>query len=166
MKKIIGLLTLIFLFAGCEKDDICDPTTATTPLLVIEFYDYSQPSLTKNLVNLKVTGDGMTTAYKTFSGESKIKIPLKTTENSTKFSFILNSTSTTSSNEDFLQFNYTRSNIYVSRACGYKTIFELNETGGILKTDAATPDTFWIKDIDIQTNSINNQNEVHLKIYF
>ena len=78
MKKIIGLLTLIFLFGGCEKDDICDPTTATTPLLVIEFYDYSQPSLTKNVVNLKVTGEGMTTAYKTFSGESKIKIPLKT----------------------------------------------------------------------------------------
>ena len=166
MKKIIGLLTLIFLFAGCEKDDICDPTTATTPNLVIEFYDYSQPTLTKNVVNLKITGDGMTTAFNTFSGTSKIKVPLKSAADSTKLSFILNSGSTTTTNEDFLQFNYSRSDIYVSRACGYKTIFELNATGGIIQSDPATPDTFWIKDFDILTNSINNQNEVHLKIYF
>ena len=126
MKKIIGLLTLIFLFAGCEKDDICDPTTATTPNLVIEFYDYSQPTLTKNVVNLKITGDGMTTAFNTFSGTSKIKVPLKSAADSTK----------------------------------------LNATGGIIQSDPATPDTFWIKDFDILTNSINNQNEVHLKIYF
>lgn len=166
MKKIIGLFALFILFAGCEKDDICDPTTATTPNLVLEFYDYSQPSLTKNVVNLKISGDGMTSAYNTFNGVSKITVPLKTTEDSTKLSFILNSTSTTSDNEDFLQFNYTRSNVYVSRACGYKTIFELLSTGGVIKTDAATPDTFWIKDMDILTNSINNQNEVHIKIYF
>jgi hypothetical protein len=166
MKKIIGLLTLIFLFAGCEKDDICDPGTATTPNLVIEFYDYSQPTLTKNVVGLKVTGDGMTTAFTTFNGTSKINIPLKTTQDSTKFSLVLNSTSTTSSNEDFLQFNYTPSDVYVSRACGYKKIFELNATDGVIQSDPATPDTFWIKDIKIQTNSINNQNEVHIKIYF
>jgi hypothetical protein len=166
MKKIIGLLTLIFLFEGCEKDDICDSTTATTPLLVIEFYDYSQQSLTKNVVNLKVFSEGALGNPFVFNGVSKIMIPLKTTENSTKFSLVLNSTSTTSSNEDFLQFNYTTSDVYVSRACGYKKIFELNATGEIFQSDPAIPDTFWIKKYKTQIYSINNQNEVHIKIYF
>ena len=36
MKKIILLLFVIALsFSGCEKDDICDADTVTTPRLVI-----------------------------------------------------------------------------------------------------------------------------------
>jgi hypothetical protein len=166
MKHIVFILTTFILFSSCEKDDICDPSTATTPNLVVEFYDYSQPTLTKNVVNLQVTGVGEAAAFATFNGVSKIKTPLKTIEDSTKFSLKLNSASTTSSNEDFLQFNYSRSNIYVSRACGYKTVFQLNEVNPVQQTDAAIADTFWIKDIDIQTNAITNQNEVHIKIYF
>ena len=166
MKQLFILIFITVFFSGCEKDDICDPTTATTPNLVIEFYDYSQPTLTKNVVNLKVFSEGASGNPFVFNGVSKIKLPLKTTENSTKFSLVLNSTSTTSSNEDFLQFNYTTSDVYVSRACGYKKIFELNATGDITQSDPTIPDTFWIKKYKTQIYSINNQNEVHIKIYF
>lgn len=166
MKKFVLIIAACFLFSSCEKDDICDPSTATTPNLVIEFYDFSQPTLTKNVVNLQVTGVGESAAFNTFNGVSKIKIPLKTLADSTQFSMKLNSTSTSSSNEDVMQFNYTRSNIYVSRACGYKTVFQLNTANPVQLTDADVPDAFWIKDFDIQTNAINNQNEVHIKIYF
>jgi hypothetical protein len=79
----------------------------------------------------------------------------------------LNSASSTGANEDFLQFNYTRQNVFVSRACGYKTIFELNATpNGVIKTDSTTPDGFWIQDINIVTTNIETENETHIKIYF
>ena len=84
----------------------------------------------------------------------------------TQYSLILNSTAVVP-DEDLLQFNYTRQNVFVSRACGYKTIFELNVfPNGVIKTDATTPDTFWIKDMNILTTTITTENETHIKIYF
>ncbi|WP_412476291.1 DUF6452 family protein [Flavobacterium sp. TBRC 19031] len=164
MKRIIMLLCLVMAFSGCEKDDIC--VDETTPQLVLEFYDISNPTVLKNVVNLKVTGDGMTDALNTFNGVSTISLPLKTNEDTTKYHLLLNSNSSTASNEDVLEFNYTRENVYVSRACGYKTVFELNNANGLVLTDAITPDGLWIQDTNLQTNSIITENEVHLKIYF
>lgn len=164
MKKIIMLLCLVVSFSGCEKDDIC--VDEITPQLVVEFYDISNPTVLKNVVNLKVTADGMTDALNTFNGVSKIRLPLKTNEDITRYRLLLNSNSSTAFNEDILEFNYTRENVYVSRACGFKTVFELNSTNGILLSDIATPDGLWIQDTNLQTNSIVTENEVHLKIYF
>lgn len=158
------LLCLVLAFSGCEKDDIC--VDETTPQLVIEFYDISNPSVLKNVVNLKVTGDGMTEALDTFNGVSKISLPLKTNEDTTKYHLLLNSTSSTAANEDVLEFNYTRENVYVSRACGFKTVFELNNLNGFILTDTTVADQLWIQDTNLQTNSIDTENEVHLKIYF
>ncbi len=151
-------------YSGCEKDDIC--VDEITPQLVVEFYDISNPTVLKNVVNLKVTADGMTDALNTFNGVSKIRLPLKTNEDITRYRLLLNSNSSTAFNEDILEFNYTRENVYVSRACGFKTVFELNSTNGILLSDIATPDGLWIQDTNLQTNSIVTENEVHLKIYF
>lgn len=49
LKKIsvLLILALVWISSGCEKDDICDPATATTPLLVIDFYDITNPTLKK-----------------------------------------------------------------------------------------------------------------------
>ena len=164
MKRILFLLFITITFSGCEKDDIC--TDNTTPRLVLEFYDISNPSILKPVVNVLVTGEGQT-ALGTYNGVSKIKLPLDITQDTTKYSLILNSTSLTGANEDLLQFNYTRQNVFVSRACGYKTIFELNATpNGVIRTDAATPDGFWIQDINILTTNIETENEIHIKIYF
>ena len=165
MKKILLLLLLTLSFSGCEKDDIC--VDDTTPRLIIEFYDDANPANLQHVTNLKVTGVGETDALKVYTGVSSIELPLKNTEDTTKYSLILNSTSTSGSiNEDFLQFNYIRQNVYVSRACGYKTIYELTSPNGVIRTDAATPDQFWIRNISIQTTNIETENEVHIKIYF
>ena len=152
--------------SSCEKDDIC--TEETTPQLILEFYDISNPANLRTVLNLKVREVGQTVDLGTFNGVSKIKLPLKIADTTTKYSFILNSTGTTvPPNEDFLQFNYTTQNLFVSRACGYKTTFTLdNAPNSVVKTDAATPDSFWIQDINIQTNSITTENETHIKIYF
>ena len=164
MKKIVLLLLFTITFSGCEKDDIC--AEETTPRLVLEFYDISNPSNLKNVLNLKVTGEGQT-ELGTYNGVNKVELPLDITNDITKYSLILNSASSTGANEDFLQFNYTSQNVFVSRACGYKTIFELNATpNGVIKTDSTTPDGFWIQDINIVTTNIETENETHIKIYF
>ena len=167
MKKIFALLVIAFAFSSCEKDDICDANTPTTPRLIIDFYDATNPTVLKNVNNLKVIGDGMPddNPLGTFNGVSQIQLPLKTTEELTKYRLILNST-TASINEDKLQFDYTHQDVFVSRACGYKTIFKLNSPNGVTKTDATTPDGFWIQEINIETTNIETENETHLKIYF
>ena len=165
-------------FSSCEKDDIC--TDDTTPRLVLEFYDISNPANLRNVVNLKVKAEGApdfivfntslpeTDSNRYLFNGNKLELPLKINETSTKYSLILNSTGTViAPNEDFLEFNYTPQNIFVSRACGYKTTFELNATpNGVVLTDAATPDTFWIQDINILTTNIEIENETHIKISF
>lgn len=164
MKKIIVLLLFAISLSSCEKDDIC--TDETTPRLVLEFYDISNPTNLKNVVNLKITGEGQA-ILGSYNAINKIALPIDITNDTTKYSLILNSTSLSGSNEDLLQFNYTRQNVFVSRACGYKTIFELNAApNGVIKTDAATQDTFWIQDINILTTNIETENETHIKIYF
>ncbi|MEO5777604.1 MAG: DUF6452 family protein [Flavobacterium sp.] len=177
MKKVLILLLIAFTFSGCEKDDIC--IDETTPRLILEFYDIANPANLRNVINLKVQGQGAddfivfnTALLETdparylFNG-NKIELPLNITQDTTKYTLILNSTSSTGTNTDFLQFNYSRQNVFVSRACGYKTIFELNPTpNGVIKTDAVPADTFWIQDINIQTTNIETENETHIKIYF
>jgi hypothetical protein len=164
MKKILLLLVIALTFSDCEKDDIC--TEETTPRLILEFYDISNPGTTKNVVNLKITGVGVTNALGTYNGVSKIELPLNTAEDTTKYSLILDSNDTTNNNEDFLEFDYTRQQAYVSRACGYRTTFTLNDPTGVLLTDSVTPDSIWIQNINVQTTSITTENETHIKIYF
>src|SRR6478672_7706838 len=118
MKKLAVLLLIALSFSSCEKDDICDATTSTTPRLIIQFYDVSNPTVLKTVNNLGIIAPGFTTGL-SFTGVSKIEVPLKTTEDSTTFSFIQNGadTNTTNDNTDILQFNYTRNTVFVSRAC-------------------------------------------------
>ena len=169
MKKIFALLVIASAFSSCEKDDICDANTPTTPRLIIDFYDASDPTVLKNVINLKVIGDGMAddNPLGVFNGVSQIQLPLKTTEELTKYRLILNSTNTNPAivNEDKLQFDYTHEDKFVSRACGYKTIFKLNSPNGVTKTDATTPDGFWIQEINIETTNIETENETHIKMY-
>ncbi|MFH6996959.1 DUF6452 family protein [Flavobacterium sp. FlaQc-57] len=185
MKKIIALL-LVFTFglSSCEKDDICDANTPTTPRLVIAFYEITTPLVPKNVVNLKVIGEGAaqgiifneagneTTKYLT-SG-NKISIPLKTTEKSTTYSFIYDSGNPNPAavNTDVIKFNYTPQNVYVSRACGFKTIFTLNPSSTIPpisapfeQTDPAG-DGLWMQRVIVQKYNIDNENEIHIKVYF
>ena len=167
MKKIFLLVLTAFAFSGCEKDDICDETTPTTPRLIVEFYDISNPTTLKNVINLGIIAPGFTSGI-AFTGVSKIEVPLKTTEDTTTFSFIQNGsdTDTTNNNTDVIQINYSRNTVYVSRACGYKTVFTLNNPSGIVQTDATTPDGLWIQDIDIVTTNIETENEIHVKFYY
>lgn len=165
MKRLFLLLLLIScFFSGCEKDDICDPGTPTTPKIVIEFYDISNPTVLKNVTNLGIAAPGFTNGFG-FTNTSNIKIPLKTFQDSSVFYFIQNGSAepTTDDNQDEVIFNYTRKTEYVSRACGYKTLYVLNTSNPV----TVTPDTNnWIQNVIVTQPNIENENETHVKIYF
>jgi hypothetical protein len=167
MKKhvILVLITLFaFSFWNCEKDDICAETTPTTPRVVIEFYDASDPTELKTVTDLGVIASGFSEGF-SFDDVSVITVPLKTTEDTTTLQFIENGSDddTNNDNIDEITFNYTRQEIYVSRACGYKTNFTLDATtGAVLITDSDN----WIQSIIIEQTTIANEDETHIKIYF
>ena len=163
---------MTYSFSSCEKDDICDANTVTTPRLVISFYDVTNSAILKNTTNLKITGEGMTDGV-VFNGSSLINgstvsIPLKTNADATTFRFILNSgnTNTALVNEDILKFNYTREELFVSRACGFKTEYTLNPLAPYVLSDAAIGDEKWIQYIAVKNSIIANENEIHIEIYF
>jgi len=164
MRKLFLILLTSFFFSGCEKDDICDAATPTTPKVVIEFYDIANPTVLKNVVNLGVIAPGFTNGFG-FANASSIKVPLKTFEDSSVLYFIQNGSAepTTDDNQDEITFNYTRKNVYVSRACGFKTTYTLDATNPAV----VTPDgNNWIQNITVSQPNIENENETHVKIYF
>ncbi|WP_353170597.1 DUF6452 family protein [Flavobacterium sp.] len=164
MRKIILILLASFFFSSCEKDDICDANTPTTPKVVIEFYDVANPTTLKNVTNLGVIAPGFTNVLK-FTAISKIKVPLKTFQDTSILNFIKNGSvdPTTDDNLDEITFNYSRKTVYVSRACGYKTLFTLNTTNPI----TVTPDSNnWIQNVIVSQPNIENEDETHIKIYF
>jgi len=163
--KIVAIaLVLANSFWGCEKDDICSGDTPTTPNVVIEFYDAANPENLKTVTNLGVIAPGFTQGIG-YNGVSKIEIPLKTNEDLTTLHFIQNGADedTTNDNTDVLTFNYVRQEVYISRACGFKTLFQLNDGNPVLTDGDAS---LWIQSITVDHPYIQNENETHIKIYF
>jgi hypothetical protein len=179
MKKIIALLMILgFASSSCEPDDICDPNTATTPRMLIQFYDFTFPSQQKNVSDLKVIGEGMPEGVvlnPTATGDAKylangnsILLPLKADADVVKYQFILHygNKNQLLVNTDNLEFKYTRENVYVSRACGFKTIFSLDASNPFTLTDSATPDQKWIQYVIVAQKNITYENETIIKIFF
>jgi hypothetical protein len=164
MKQVLLILLIAYTLSGCEKDDICDPATSTTPMAVIEFYNATNQTALKNVTNLVVIAPGFEEGF-LFTGVSKIKVPLKTMDNITQLQFIKNggTDDTSDDNIDVLQFSYTTSDIFVSRACGFKRIFNLTNTN----TNLIISDTDnWMTSSVITQPNIETENETHIKIYF
>ena len=176
MKKIVFItlsLLLSLSFWNCEKDDICAEGTPVTPRLIIEFYDAANPTVLKNVTNLRVQGLGAanplvfnenfeeTNPRRFLTNGNKIAIPLKTFTNISEFDFILNS-GDISENTDAITFTYDKDEIYISRACGYKTIFTLTENNPTIFPVSG----YWIQNIEVVQPNIETENEVHVKIYF
>ncbi len=177
MKKLISLLLLFtFGLSSCEKDDICDSNTPTTPRLVMTFYDISNPTKTKNVTNLKVIGEDMKEgivfneslaeddSLRYVTSGSTVSIPLKVNDTISTFKFINNSLNTTSINTDVIRFRYTTQNVYVSRACGFKTIFQLKSRPPFVLSD---PDgVLWMTEVSLVNPNIESEDETHINVYF
>ena len=149
-------ITLIFLlcitFSACEKDDIC--VESDTPLLLIRFYDASNPTALKAVSSLRIIGVGNGSPIATFgdriSSIDSIGIPLRTNGALTQFTFIANSgddeNGTETGTSDVVTFSYEIKEEFVSRACGFIANYES------LSSDfTATPENWiQIKTIELQ----------------
>jgi hypothetical protein len=151
MKKITLLLGFILLInTSCEKDDFClkNPVTES---LVIEFYDNSNKETLKNVKELYVWAEGKTDSIYINQTINSITIPLNSAATETVYNF---------SQENVVnQFtiSYTPEEVYVSRSCGYKVVF--NDV-------TFTSDNTWIIDfIPTSLTTIENQEEAHVQIY-
>jgi hypothetical protein len=162
MKKYFLLLVVLFAFSGCEKDDICAEDTPATPQLVIDFFD-AVTGAKKNVTSLKLKEPNQVKDLVTYDAVSSIKIPLKTYEDFTNMELILNSATPATANSDNVVFNYSRTVEYISKACGYKTLFSLNFTNGAQRI---VDSNNWIQSTFVNQINILNENETHVKIYF
>ena len=177
MKKISVLILLLLLItASCEKDDICAETTATTPKLILRFYDITSQDETKSATGLRVTGfdannDEVEISNLNVTTTDSINLPLLTDANSTKFTFHKDysidnngtpediSDDIVLGNPDIVTINYTREDVFVSRACGFKTIFK------DLTLSVEDDSDKWIINSEIINSTIEKNTSAHVKIF-
>ena len=170
---LFGIITILSM--GCEPDDICPESTPTTPSLIITFYDISLQKNKKNVFKFRAQGvdnNNPLTNYNVVTTDS-IVLPLKTIGTSTQYKLYKDYTYSDNGtpdnpnddiiggNQDIITINYSTENVYVSRACGYKTIFK-NVTLTI------EPDgNNWILSKESLTNnqSVENETAAHFKLF-
>lgn len=71
---------------------------------------------------------------------------------------------TTNSNKDILEIKYNTEFVYVSRACGYKSIFTNLE----VRIDTSDDSELWIANIQIEESielTVENENTTHVRIF-
>ena len=159
------ILALAVLFSiSCERDDIC--IDEITPKLIIRFYDFENPELFKDVANLKVNIEGVEEDYVNETITSltdSISLPVNVAGNETRYVLTLQETDILEQEEnpDVLVITYTQEDVFVSRPCGYKAIF--NEVDPELEMDEDN----WIDDIVPLSSplEINNESSAHVKIY-
>ncbi len=174
MKKF-SLLAILAILIGisCERDDICADSTPTTPHLIIRFYDINDQEQTKQVRLLTVNGvddlgnplDNIVTSVSTDS----IVLPLRFQEEGiitkTRFElkrdsdFDTDTNDTTFSNTDVIEVSYTPEFVYVSRACGYRSIFKTAQNTLIPDTDN------WVFSYEIINPTIDNEQAAHIILY-
>ncbi len=152
---ILFIITLITV-NGCERDDIC--IDEITPRLVIRFYNNDNQVETKNANLVSIRFVGIENDSIQLSSVDSIAVPLKVTENLTQYILTINNNDG-SINRDTLTVSYERDDAFVGRSCGFKTIF--NSTSHTLQTGSEN----WILNIESTTQTIDNENNAHVKIF-
>lgn len=162
MRNYIKILIIVLLFIlayGCEQDTIC--IDETTPHLVIRFYDKTDHSKLKKVTNLKVTVENSledSIEVVPIVDTDSIAIPLNVDLDYTKIYLSKNTVEETGIGiDDEFTLNYNREDVYVSRSCGYKTIYNNASTSDV--TD------YWMENISIIFTEVNNENQAHLHIF-
>lgn len=174
---MLGFMSAIFYLQSCEKDDICVEETPKTPFLVVRFFDETNRSIPKAVNNLELTAVEFLNLEPAveplkFTGVTEIRIPLKVTENFTEFYAVINSGLDGLENADKIRFQYNRSDVYISRACGFKTFFDFNVMNPLtiteIEAETGLPgiSSRWLLDHNFINTTINNDNEIHLHLFY
>lgn len=142
---IIGLLVI----SSCVKDDLC--IEPTTPTLIIRFYDNTDSLKVKNVSSLTVWAKGKDSIYSAEASLDSISLPLNINADETFYKLASGLI------VDTLLISYERKDVFVSRSCGYKTVFE--------NVSIASSTNNWIKKQVIINSTIENENSAHFNLY-
>jgi len=156
MKKNYLLLLLIALMvSSCEKDDFC--IEPITPKMVIRFYNATNITQTKPVVNLSVNPEGFDELYSNANLDS-ILIPLDVTSNQIIYNL------SSESNIDVITINYDVEEVFVSRSCGFKAIFNNVSVTSDVSNDWIIGLTETLENT-ITIPTIDNETAAHVKIF-
>ena len=158
MKNSLFLFFLIWFITGCEKDDICLRETPGTPRLVVEFFDINNKNNLKSTNGLKIIGNGKENLLYE-DDTSSLLLPLKNNQNTSTFIFFVNNNDSILS--DTIQFKYLVNDIYINRACGFKSEFILDNN----PIKFISNNLNFIKDFNLKNSTVSDEDEVHLSIY-
>jgi hypothetical protein len=167
LKMLKSKIYLFVLFAlgmillqGCTRDDICAEGIPTTPLLIITFKDISNPSAAKVVSNLTVETDYEESVVVAAATTDSIAIPLRTGANDTRYRFIQGDGGPTE-NTDIVTFGYQLEDVYVNRACGFKTTY----TSLSMLVEDSQGDNNWIENQEIIINEVIDEQQAHITIF-
>jgi hypothetical protein len=148
----VSILLIGLVFSACEKDDFCIQNPVT-PKLILGFYDAENRETLKPANNLYVWAENAVrkdSLFKNISTDSLV-IPLNRFATETIYNFSKDSIV----NQFTVQ--YTTQDEYVSRSCGFRTVFN-----NVIFSSNNT----WIMDFTTETEIIiDNQNEAHAQIF-
>ena len=153
---------------GCQRDDICAESTPTTPQLILRFYENTDPFPLSAPRNLNIRAVGVDSILYAGINRDSIAIPLKTDTGTTSYIFTINALDDDEEEDpefpavtDTLTFSYGTEQEYINRACAYKVIY----TGLNVNLDNSQ-DQNWIQNIEIEQNTVEDENQAHVSIFF
>jgi hypothetical protein len=152
-------LIIGFYLISCEPDDICLTTITDTPKLIIGFFDEST-GLKKEVLDLKVQGNNSEEIY-LFQTTDSISLPLKNLEKITSYALVKNfkENINDSGNRDHLLVSYQYNHIYISRACGYVSNYDINQV--VIENDNSN----WIIKSEIINSQVKDEKTIHVKVF-
>ena len=171
MNKYLVLFLIILTIYNCESDDICPESTLTTPRLVVTFYDEDNPEERKNIESLGVyivkNNELMLISEINGINTDSIAIPLRDDESVSNFKlckdFSEDIAVIPSGLPNHLYVDYEINEKFISRACGFINNYNLSLALPYDPLNTPSP-TNWISDVIILNDSVNNENQSHVKI--
>ena len=156
IKKHYLFLSLIaLLISSCEKDDFC--IEPITPNMIVRFYNATNISETKAVNDLTINISNLDSIYTNVSIDSVV-IPLDVTSNQIIYNF------SSGTNVDILTIEYEVEEVFVSRSCGFKAIFNNVTITSDVSNDWIIGLTETLENT-ITIPTINDESAAHVQIF-
>ena len=146
------MLTLLVLIS-CEKDDICIEGSENTNRLTIGFVNYKSRIQTGISLSFIKGVDSDSIISEGFYG-NYLKLPLMVNSNETKYILEQNKI------KDTLIIFHQTNHLYLNRSCGFKSNFLIKSETEISKESG------WIREVSIEKDSIFNEEETNIFVYY
>lgn len=169
--KVLFVIIVITCCYNCERDDICAASTQTTANLIIEAFDVDNPTQNRDIRNLRIQGIGndaplLVDGVEITSQTNMLSLPLRTDADVTQF--ILQRDFTVDDqgmpnggNSDTITVSYTREDRFISRACGFSTIY----TNVTVVLEDENDDDLWISQLRQENQTIEDEEEAHFSLF-